>query len=79
MSSTMTPTVLTVATLAVLLDTSTRTIYRLDSSGMIPKPIRLGGRPRWRRDEIEAWISAGMPSRETWETIRSLEDSEAQI
>lgn len=44
-----------------------RTIRRWDSAGLLPKPIRIGGRVVWRVDEIHAWLNAGAPCRETWE------------
>lgn len=64
------PAVLTVARLAEVLDTSSRTIYRLDSDGEIPRPSRLRGQSRWLKSEIDAWLEAGMPSRKTWESMR---------
>ena len=59
------------STLAALLNTSIRTIDRLNSSGQIPAPLRIGARPRWRREEILAWIQAGCPAREAWEQLNS--------
>ena len=58
--------VLTVSDLSEMLRTSDRTVHRLNSSGKIPKPYRLGGQLRWDRAEIEAWVKAGMPDRKTW-------------
>jgi len=52
---------------AKLLSASTRTIRRYDSAGRVPKPLKLGGVTRWRREEIEAWIAAGCPRRSQWE------------
>lgn len=57
---------LTTGDLAELLATSIRTVHRLNSSGMIPKPLYVGRRPRWRRDEILAWIESGCPDRQHW-------------
>lgn len=56
--------------LAKLLGVSIRQVWRLNSAGKLPKPIRLGGSVRWRRDEILAFIEAGAPDRETWERIK---------
>ena len=53
--------------LAVLLDIGERTLWRLDSMGKLPKPIRIGSLKKWRRHEIEAWIDAGCPDRTEWE------------
>jgi|GEM_PF-2178536 len=65
-----TPVLLTVADLAELLNTSPRSIYRLNSERKLPAALRLGQQPRWRRAEIEAWIQAGMPSRSEWEKAK---------
>jgi len=40
--------------------------YRMHNAGRIPLPVRLGGCVRWRVDELNAWIEAGMPSRQRW-------------
>jgi predicted DNA-binding transcriptional regulator AlpA len=37
--------------------------------GRIPAPLRLGNSRKWRLAEINAWVEAGMPDRETWERI----------
>lgn len=60
--------------LAELLDLSVRTIRRLDSSGKLPRPVRIGGAVRWRMDEIDAWLAAGCPDRKQWESIRPLDN-----
>ncbi len=38
-----------------------KTVRRMVAYGMLPKPFRVGtgGAPRWRAEDIEAWISAG--------------------
>jgi excisionase family DNA binding protein len=46
---------------AQLLNVSERTLYRLKSSGRLPKPIELGGLVRWRLTEIHRWIDQGCP------------------
>lgn len=56
--------------LAALLGLSVRTVRRLDASGKLPCSVRIGGAVRWRRDEIEAWLAAGCPDRQKWESIR---------
>jgi excisionase family DNA binding protein len=55
--------------LARLLQTSTRTVWRLRSAGKLPAPVMVGSRPRWRREEIEGWLNAGCPDRASWEAI----------
>ena len=49
---------------------STRHIWAMLSKGAIPAPLRAGRAVRWRRDDIEQWIAAGMPSREAFEADR---------
>jgi excisionase family DNA binding protein len=33
------------------------TIWRWDKSGEIPKSMKIGGIVRWKRDELEKWLS----------------------
>jgi len=49
------------AELARLLNISSRTISRMNASGKIPKPVRVGRSVLWRREEIERWIEVGCP------------------
>lgn len=51
-------------------DVSAPTWDRLDASGKIPAGKKLGGCKVWSRRELLAWIDAGMPDRDTWETIK---------
>jgi len=53
--------------LAVMLGVSLRQVWRLNASGMLPRPIRLGGSVRWNRREILDWFKSGCPDRRTWE------------
>lgn len=47
------------------------TLHRLIHLGKIPTPIKVTpSLIRWRRDEITAWIAAGMPCRAAWEASR---------
>ena len=55
---------------ARLLSIVPSTLWSWHSAGKLPAPIRLGGRTLWRRAELEAWVAAGCPSRERWETFR---------
>jgi len=55
---------------AELLAVSPRTVWALTSQGAIPKPVRLGRCVRWLEDEIHAWLRAGCPPRQRWETLR---------
>ncbi len=60
----------TASELAKLLGVSVRQIWRMNSAGKIPKPIRMGNCVRWMIKEIEAWLEAGVPDRVSWESIR---------
>ena len=50
------------------LSLSKRTVFRLDSSGKIPAPVRINGSVRWIDSDIEQWISLGCPDRKIFET-----------
>lgn len=54
--------------LAKLLQVSTRTLWRLRSSGRLPKPVQVGGSLRWRTREVQDWIDAGCPRLDEWES-----------
>ena len=41
---------------------SRRTLQRLQSKGVLPPPIRIGGSIRWRLDVVDEWIDNGCPS-----------------
>lgn len=41
-------------------------------AGKIPQPIRVGRSTLWRYLELRAWVNAGCPDRETWETWQCL-------
>lgn len=46
---------------AGILDVSTRTVWRLLSTGKLVQPLRIGGSVRWRLDEVQEWINNGCP------------------
>lgn len=54
---------------ARLLGISRAHVWRMHSSGRLPKPVRLGRAVRWGRAEIEGWLAAGAPTRERWEAM----------
>lgn len=58
---------LTAKTLGDMLSLSKRQIFRLNSCGKIPSPLRIGGAVRWSAEEISAWLAAGAPDRRTFE------------
>ena len=53
------------------LSLSKRQIFRLNSCGKIPAPIRIGGSVRWSAEEISAWLAASAPDRRTWEAMKN--------
>ena len=40
---------------AILLGVSVRTVWRLVSSKVLPKPVRIGGSTRWFESDLEAF------------------------
>jgi len=59
---------LTAAQVASLLNLGASTSWRLNAVGKVPSPVRIGGSIRWREREIHAWIEAGCPSRDRWQS-----------
>jgi predicted DNA-binding transcriptional regulator AlpA len=65
-----TETLLSTRAVAKILSLSPRTVHRLNSSGLIIKPLRISGSVRYVKSELMAWIEAGMPNRQTWEATK---------
>lgn len=61
---------LTGAELAAALGISERKIESMLAGGRLPAPLRIDRIRRWRRQEIEAWLAAGMPSQADWQRDR---------
>jgi predicted DNA-binding transcriptional regulator AlpA len=59
--------VLTAAEAAAIFHKSARSWHNWDATGKIPRPIRIGRSTYWRPEELQAWIAAGCPDRESWE------------
>lgn len=55
---------------ARLVGMSERGWRALVTSGRAPAGVRLGHRRVWPVAELRAWLAAGAPSREKWETNR---------
>lgn len=53
---------LDVRAVAALLGCSARHVYRLRDGGRMPLPVMVGALVRWRRADVEDWITAGCPS-----------------
>ncbi len=64
------PWLITVSELAEKLQLSERSIHGKRVSGELPAPIKLGRAVRWRADEIKAWLAAGAPPRDKWESMQ---------
>ena len=56
---------------AGLLQVSLRHVAAMNSSGRLPRPIRLGRAVRWLADELHAWLEAGAPARDRWEALKA--------
>jgi predicted DNA-binding transcriptional regulator AlpA len=56
---------------AALARRSPKTWDRFRRLGKSPAPIRIGGRPLWRRAEVLAWLDAGAPDRATWGRMKA--------
>lgn len=56
--------------LATMLSVSKRQVFRLNSSGRIPAPVRIGGAVRWSAEEVSAWLAAGAPHRKAWDAMK---------
>jgi len=50
-----------VKALATLFCVSVRMVWQMRDAGKIPQPIKLGRLSRWRRSDIEKWVSEGCP------------------
>jgi len=64
---------LTAKQLGGLLSLSKRQIFRLNSCGKLPAPIRIGGSVRWSEKTISDWLAAGAPDRKTFEAMKGAE------
>jgi predicted DNA-binding transcriptional regulator AlpA len=49
---------------AALLCISKATLWRHVQAGVLPRPVKIGGATRWRRDELLAAIDAASMARE---------------
>ena len=61
---------LTAKELGALLNLSKRQIFRLNSCGKLPAPIRIGGSVRWAESTIAQWLKAGAPDRKSFEAMQ---------
>lgn len=54
--------------LALMLGVSARTVWRLNSTAMLPRPLKLNRSVRWKHADITDWIAQDCPSRATFES-----------
>jgi len=67
----LSPLLLDAAACAALCNVSRATWFSWQASGQIPAPcLSKGNVRRWSVAEIQAWIQAGTPSRDRWETVK---------
>ncbi len=64
---------LTAKNLGTWLSLSKRQIARLNASGRLPRPIRIGGAVRWEIGTITLWIAMGCPSRQEFDAMKEQE------
>lgn len=61
---------LTSAEVAERLRISRTLLYELRTGGRLPRPVRLGRRILWPRQEIDLWVQAGCPNVQKWEILK---------
>ena len=64
---------LTAKALAQMLSLSKRQVFRLNSCGRLPRPLRIGGSVRWAYSTIAKWLELGAPDRQTFEAMMEAE------
>jgi len=67
----LTPLLLSAEETAALLGIGERFLWGMHDTGELgPLPISLGRRKLWSRFELEDWVKARCPRRETWITMK---------
>lgn len=61
------PLLVDVKALARMLSTSVRSVWRMNSGGKLPRPVRVGRSVRWNVETIREWIRQCCPNRESFE------------
>ena len=56
-----------VRTVAKMLATSVRSVWRYRSAGRLPKSVNVGSSIRWRMSDIQLWIEWNLPSQQEFE------------
>ncbi len=60
-----------VRTLARMLATSVRSVWRYKSAGRLPKSVNVGSSVRWRMSDITLWIKLDLPTQQEFEAMRA--------
>jgi predicted DNA-binding transcriptional regulator AlpA len=58
--------------IAAMLGVSIRQVWRLNATGKLPRPIRLGGSVKWKKTEIMKWFDNDCPDRQTWDAMKEV-------
>ena len=66
----MEPQLITASNLAETLRCSRRHVERLNATGRLPRPVRLGRAVRWLKSEIENWLALDCPNRLEYEALK---------
>ncbi|MFX1562892.1 MAG: helix-turn-helix transcriptional regulator [Promethearchaeota archaeon] len=56
-----------------MLSLSKRQIFRLNSCGKIPAPVRINGAVRWKLSDIELFLQWNCPDRQEFEARKNAE------
>jgi predicted DNA-binding transcriptional regulator AlpA len=73
------PLALAAADVAKMLGISERHLWALNSSGRLPRPLRLGRAVRWPVEELREWLAAGAPERSRWENMRDQDSAQRRF
>ena len=66
-ASSVEPLLIDVKSLAKMLSCSVRSVWRLNSSGKLPKPVKIGRSVKWNYQMVRTWVEMGCPDRATFE------------
>jgi excisionase family DNA binding protein len=61
---------LTTDQVAEQLQVTPRHVRRLNATGRMPKPVKIGRSTRWSAEVIDNWIASGCPTRAAWERMK---------
>ena len=56
--------------LASMLGVSPRTIWRMNSNGLIPRPLKLNRSVRWVLSDVADWIEQRCPTRSEFDSSK---------